>query len=224
MERTPGSYRGWFHREAWTMQEDCVLINDINAHGAGQWASLPKRTGLERSGKSCRLRWVNYLRPDIKRGKFSPEEEELIIRMHRLLGNRWSLIAGRLPGRTGHDIKNYWSTRMCKKHVLENNISNRKTVGFGTMKETVSNKKGAEMNSGSLRKPIAVRPQEESIRDHQSDQLIKDLLLSVDSVDFDTSNMSFDFDPPLPPPEFSTNFSIEDCEIKGTIVIVNHRM
>ncbi|KAH7523873.1 hypothetical protein FEM48_Zijuj06G0058200 [Ziziphus jujuba var. spinosa] len=74
-----------------------------------------KMQGLKRCGKSCRLRWLNYLRPDIKRGNISHDEEELIIRLHKLLGNRWSLIAGRLPGRTDNEIKNYWNTTLCKK-------------------------------------------------------------------------------------------------------------
>jgi len=46
--------------------------------------------GLRRSGKSCRLRWLNYLRPDIKRGNISPEEDELLVKLHRLLGNRYA--------------------------------------------------------------------------------------------------------------------------------------
>lgn len=71
--------------------------------------------GLFRCGKSCRLRWMNYLRPDIKRGNITPDEEDLIVRMHALLGNRWSLIAGRLPGRTDNEIKNYWNTHLSKR-------------------------------------------------------------------------------------------------------------
>jgi myb proto-oncogene protein len=173
---------------------------------------------------------VNYLRPDIKRGNISPEEEELIIRMHRLLGNRWTLIAGRIPGRTGHEIKNYWNTHMCKRHALEEGIVNGETVCFDTMKETVSRKLAVEIKSPSVVKPtpsvvkpVTVRPHEESVTDHHSDQLIKDLLLTANSVYLDTSNISLDFLPPLPPPEFSTNFCIEDCEINGTIAIVNRR-
>lgn len=72
-------------------------------------------SGLLRCGKSCRLRWMNYLRPDIKRGNIEPDEDDLIIRLHALLGNRWSLIAGRLPGRTDNEIKNYWNTHLSKK-------------------------------------------------------------------------------------------------------------
>lgn len=58
---------------------------------------------------------MNYLRPGIKRGNISPDEEDLIIRLHSLLGNRWSLIAGRLPGRTDNEIKNHWNTHLLKK-------------------------------------------------------------------------------------------------------------
>uniref|UniRef100_A0ACD5XLB1 Uncharacterized protein n=1 Tax=Avena sativa TaxID=4498 RepID=A0ACD5XLB1_AVESA len=80
--------------------------------------------GLQRCGKSCRLRWLNYLRPGIKRGNISGDEEELIVRLHGLLGNRWSLIAGRLPGRTDNEIKNYWNTTLSKKVLLPPQGSN----------------------------------------------------------------------------------------------------
>ncbi|CAL9111218.1 unnamed protein product [Musa textilis] len=102
-------------RGAWTAEEDGILEAYIKTHGEGRWRSLPKRAGLKRCGKSCRLRWLNYLRPDIKRGNISPEEEDLIIRLHKLIGRRWSLIAGRLPGRTDNEIKNYWNTYLRKK-------------------------------------------------------------------------------------------------------------
>nr|QHG11479.1 R2R3-MYB transcription factor 51 [Taxus chinensis] len=103
------------NRGAWTAEEDLLLSEYITIHGDGGWRSLPQKAGLKRCGKSCRLRWLNYLRPDIKRGSISPDEEELIIRLHKLLGNRWSLIAGRLPGRTDNEIKNYWNTQLYKK-------------------------------------------------------------------------------------------------------------
>ncbi|XP_030447687.2 transcription factor WER-like [Syzygium oleosum] len=98
----------------WTEEEDKILIDHVEAHGKGKWNTIAKRTGLRRSGKSCRLRWMNYLSPDVKRGSFSEEEEDLIIRLHKLLGNRWSLIAGRVPGRTDNQVKNYWNTHLSK--------------------------------------------------------------------------------------------------------------
>lgn len=74
-------------------------------------------SGLHRCGKSCRLRWINYLRPDLKRGNFDEDEEDLIIKLHALLGNRWSLIAGRLPGRTDNEVKNYWNSHLRRKLI-----------------------------------------------------------------------------------------------------------
>ncbi|CAJ1865580.1 unnamed protein product [Sphenostylis stenocarpa] len=105
------------NKGAWSKQEDQMLIDYIQAHGAGRWCSLPKAAGLHRCGKSCRLRWINYLRPNIKRGNFGQDEEELIIKLHALLGNRWSLIAGRLPGRTDNEVKNYWNSNIRRKLI-----------------------------------------------------------------------------------------------------------
>nr|URY18783.1 MYB protein [Zanthoxylum bungeanum] len=99
----------------WTQEEDQKLIDHIQKHGHRSWRALPKLAGLNRCGKSCRLRWTNYLRPDIKRGKFSQEEEKLIIDLHSVLGNKWSTIATRLPGRTDNEIKNFWNTHLKKK-------------------------------------------------------------------------------------------------------------
>ncbi|KAF5748437.1 putative GHMYB10 [Tripterygium wilfordii] len=115
MGRSPCCSKEGLNKGAWTAIEDKILSDYIKLHGEGKWRNLPKNAGLKRCGKSCRLRWLNYLRPDIKRGNISPDEEELIIRLHKLLGNRWSLIAGRLPGRTDNEIKNYWNTILGKK-------------------------------------------------------------------------------------------------------------
>ncbi|KAK7391412.1 hypothetical protein VNO78_19828 [Psophocarpus tetragonolobus] len=110
------------NRGPWSAEEDQILINYVHVHGEGNWRELSKRAGLKRTGKSCRLRWLNYLKPDIKRGNISSSEEDLIIRLHTLLGNRWSLIAGRLPGRTDNEIKNYWNTYLRKKVEHNSNI------------------------------------------------------------------------------------------------------
>ncbi|KAF8038789.1 hypothetical protein BT93_B1364 [Corymbia citriodora subsp. variegata] len=103
------------NRGAWTSEEDQKLAQAIEIHGPRRWKLVAAKAGLNRCGKSCRLRWLNYLRPNIKRGNISDQEEDLILRLHKLLGNRWSLIAGRLPGRTDNEIKNYWNSHLSKK-------------------------------------------------------------------------------------------------------------
>ncbi|CAI0557486.1 unnamed protein product [Linum tenue] len=115
MGRSPCCEKAHTNKGAWTKEEDDRLVAYIKSHGEGCWRSLPKSAGLLRCGKSCRLRWINYLRPDLKRGNFSDDEDELIIKLHSLLGNKWSLIAGRLPGRTDNEIKNYWNTHIRRK-------------------------------------------------------------------------------------------------------------
>ncbi|WOL11855.1 hypothetical protein Cni_G20619 [Canna indica] len=115
MGRSPCCDKAHTNKGAWTQEEDQKLIDYIKAHGEGCWRSLPRAAGLLRCGKSCRLRWINYLRPDLKRGNFTDEEDELIVKLHVLLGNKWSLIASRLPGRTDNEIKNYWNSHIKKK-------------------------------------------------------------------------------------------------------------
>nr|SCA40126.1 transcription factor [Solanum commersonii] len=109
------TFLGVIRKGSWTEEEDILLRKCIDKYGEGKWHLVPTRAGLNRCRKSCRLRWLNYLRPHIKRGDFEPDEVDLILRLHKLLGNRWSLIAGRLPGRTANDVKNYWNTNLLRK-------------------------------------------------------------------------------------------------------------
>ncbi|KAK1429115.1 hypothetical protein QVD17_11317 [Tagetes erecta] len=99
----------------WSPEEDEKLMKYMLNNGQGCWSDIARNAGLQRCGKSCRLRWINYLRPDVKRGAFSPQEEQLILHLHSLLGNRWSQIATRLPGRTDNEIKNFWNSTVKKR-------------------------------------------------------------------------------------------------------------
>lgn len=117
-----GNLGGWgalleesWRKGPWTAEEDRLLIEYVRLHGEGRWNSVARLAGLKRNGKSCRLRWVNYLRPDLKRGQITPHEESIILELHARWGNRWSTIARSLPGRTDNEIKNYWRTHFKKK-------------------------------------------------------------------------------------------------------------
>ncbi|KAJ8491431.1 hypothetical protein OPV22_013152 [Ensete ventricosum] len=158
MGRRPCCSKEGLNRGAWSAFEDRVLSEYIKTHGEGKWRDLPKRAGLKRCGKSCRLRWLNYLRPDIKRGNISEDEESLIIKLHRLLGNRWSLIAGRLPGRTDNEIKNYWNTNLSKKMTPPTTCVGRPAVkGKEARKEESSEEVKAAGEASAVIRTKAVR-------------------------------------------------------------------
>ncbi|KAJ1379799.1 SANT/Myb domain [Sesbania bispinosa] len=132
MEKTRGVRKG-----AWTYEEDNLLKACINKYGVGKWHLVPEKAGLNRCRKSCRLRWLNYLNPNINRGSFTEDEVDMILRLHKLLGNRWSLIAARLPGRTANDVKNYWHTHLSKKKVTSSYNIDDKNEKEKPIKETM---------------------------------------------------------------------------------------
>ncbi|TKY48569.1 Transcription factor RAX3 [Spatholobus suberectus] len=116
MGRAPCCDKANVKRGPWSPEEDSKLKEYIEKHGTGgNWIALPQKAGLKRCGKSCRLRWLNYLRPNIKHGEFSDEEDRIICSLYANIGSRWSIIAAQLPGRTDNDIKNYWNTKLKRK-------------------------------------------------------------------------------------------------------------
>ncbi|KAH7519460.1 hypothetical protein FEM48_Zijuj08G0038500 [Ziziphus jujuba var. spinosa] len=95
---------------------------------------------------------MNYLRPDIKRGNITPDEDDLIIRLHSLLGNRWSLIAGRLPGRTDNEIKNYWNTHLSKRLRSQGTDPNTHKKLSEPAQETPKRKKSSKNKNNNMKK------------------------------------------------------------------------
>nr|UYI35448.1 myb domain protein 36 [Mentha spicata] len=127
MGRAPCCDKANVKKGPWSPEEDAKLKEYIEKHGTGgNWIAFPQRAGLKRCGKSCRLRWLNYLRPNIKHGEFSDDEDRIICSLFARIGSRWSIIAGQLPGRTDNDIKNYWNTKLKKK--LLGNIPQRRPL------------------------------------------------------------------------------------------------
>ncbi|KAK4278780.1 hypothetical protein QN277_016579 [Acacia crassicarpa] len=96
----------------WTLAEDAKLMAYVSQHGEGNWNAVQMHSGLSRCGKSCRLRWANHLRPELKKSPLTEEEERRIIELHAQMGNKWAKMATQLPGRTDNEIKNYWNTRI----------------------------------------------------------------------------------------------------------------
>ncbi|KEH43184.1 myb DNA-binding domain protein [Medicago truncatula] len=105
----------------WSKEEDEILKAYVEKHGTGNWKEVSKNTGLAHCGNSCRFRWYNTLRPDLRKGPFSKEEEEKFFELFSKFGEfKWSKMALEMPGRTDNDIKNFWNARKRKhqRHCL----------------------------------------------------------------------------------------------------------
>ncbi|PQQ06269.1 transcription factor WER [Prunus yedoensis var. nudiflora] len=154
-KKNDGSTKRIMNKGAWTAEEDRKLAEYIEIHGAKRWKTVASIAGLNRCGKSCRLRWLNYLRPNIKRGNISDDEEDLILRLHKLLGNRWSLIAGRLPGRTDNEIKNYWNSHLSKKiNHKEKTLQSSRAQETATPSQKDSGTEGDEEEGGGGKESV----------------------------------------------------------------------
>ncbi|KAI3848374.1 hypothetical protein MKW98_005754 [Papaver atlanticum] len=170
------SVRG-VRKGAWCEKEDLLLRRCIEKYGEGKWRQVPLRAGLNRCRKSCRLRWCNYLKPNIKRGEFEADELDLIMRMHKLLGNRqvdklaklWSIIAGRLPGRTANDIKNLYNTRLKKKCFFKSNSEEEQVVIIKKLGDQTKNDHGNYNHRRQVRKSRLPRPNMSTAADDCND-------------------------------------------------------
>ncbi|KAM7257680.1 hypothetical protein ACFE04_013421 [Oxalis oulophora] len=182
-----------FRKGPWTEQEDVLLVNFVHLFGDRRWDFIAKVSGLNRTGKSCRLRWVNYLHPGLKRGKMTPHEEKLVLELHAKWGNRWSRIARKLPGRTDNEIKNYWRTYMRKKaqerkHAMSSSSSSSNCSSSSTTITTVDSlpcsdkEKVSFYDTGGLQmKALAGNKTEDICTGYSMDDIWKDIAMSEEN-------------------------------------------
>lgn len=185
MGRQPCCDKVGLKKGPWTAEEDQKLISFILNHGHCCWRAVPKLAGLLRCGKSCRLRWTNYLRPDLKRGLLSESEEKLIIDLHSQLGNRWSKIAAHLPGRTDNEIKNYWNTHIKKKlkRMGIDPVTHRPIIDQAESQPSkpALDEATEETDTGTSKKAILQAATEVSCRSNDS-EITEEADKSIDSV------------------------------------------
>ncbi|KAF8034894.1 hypothetical protein BT93_C1043 [Corymbia citriodora subsp. variegata] len=220
MGRSPRCDKDGLNKGAWTAAEDKILMDYVKLNGEGKWSRLSRETGLRRCGKSCRLRWMNYLRPDIKRGNISPDEEELIIRLHKLLGNRWSLIAGRLPGRTDNEIKNYWNTNLAKKPEASRSVQLHCLQREPTVQPHATSQRELEQErlpESDIRGVANLEPQvaqQNAINGELGPSPDGNALLKRMLSDSDMSDGSLSFNSEEESPDFMIDFNVDDiCQI-----------
>ncbi|KAK2972367.1 hypothetical protein RJ640_014425 [Escallonia rubra] len=113
-------------RQRWRVEEDALLRAYVKQYGPREWHLVSQRmsTPLNRDAKSCLERWKNYLKPGIKKGSLTEEEQRLVICLQAKHGNKWKKIAAEVPGRTAKRLGKWWEV-FKEKQQREQKESNK---------------------------------------------------------------------------------------------------
>eukprot|EP00963_Diacronema_lutheri_P002133 scaffold139_cov325-Pavlova_lutheri.AAC.53 len=103
-------------RSSWTKDEERKLVELVEIHGEGRWKVLAEQLG-NKTGKQCREKWKNQLKPSIRNDPWTDQEEEIFVGAHLMYGNKWSFIAQCLEGRSENAVKNHWNAVMRRKNT-----------------------------------------------------------------------------------------------------------
>ncbi|XP_059450908.1 protein rough sheath 2 homolog [Corylus avellana] len=123
-------------RQRWQPEEDALLRAYVKQYGPKEWNLLPQRMGqpLQRDPKSCLERWKNYLKPGLKKGSLSPEEQSLVVSLQAKYGNKWKKIAAEVPGRTPKRLGKWWEVfkeKQLKQQQKQKKDSNSSSSAAG---------------------------------------------------------------------------------------------
>ncbi|KAL3813236.1 hypothetical protein ACJIZ3_014504 [Penstemon smallii] len=120
-------------RQRWQPEEDALLRAYVKQYGPKEWNLISQRMGkpLDRDPKSCLERWKNYLKPGIKKGSLTPEEQNLVISLQAKYGNKWKKIAAEVPGRTAKRLGKWWEVFKEKqlKQIQKSNKNHQDSAG-----------------------------------------------------------------------------------------------
>ncbi|KAK1302830.1 Protein rough sheath 2 [Acorus calamus] len=108
-------------RRRWQPEEDSLLRSYVRQYGPRDWSTISQRLGtpLHRDPKSCLERWKNYLKPGLKKGSLTPEEQSLVVSLQSMYGNKWKKIASCVPGRTPKRLGKWWEDFKEKQQQLK---------------------------------------------------------------------------------------------------------
>lgn len=101
-------------RTKFTEEEDCQLKVLVDKYGESDWQSISNEM-VQKTSRQCRERFMNYLRPSLNLGEWTPEEEQLLENQVLKIGQKWSLLTKFFENRSDVNIKNHWAKMQNQK-------------------------------------------------------------------------------------------------------------